>query len=151
MNDFKNGKSKIIVATTVIEVGVDIPNATIMVIECAERFGLAQVHQLRGRVGRNDKESSCILLYKTELTPIAHSIKSLCTCRSTNLKSTLPDCLLPRTSPGHLKIKSCSEIAKPSFVSFKILSLELAIWVNSVLYNKIQEDSLSFLPTLPLN
>ncbi|MDC0548678.1 ATP-dependent DNA helicase RecG [Alphaproteobacteria bacterium] len=73
MNDFKNGKSKILVATTVIEVGVDIPNATIMVIECAERFGLAQVHQLRGRVGRNDKESSCILLYKTELTPIAHS------------------------------------------------------------------------------
>ena len=73
INDFKKGKSKILVATTVIEVGVDIPDATIMVIECAERFGLAQVHQLRGRVGRSDKESSCILLYKTELTPIAHS------------------------------------------------------------------------------
>ena len=73
INNFKNRNSKVLVATTVIEVGVDIPDATIMVIECAERFGLAQVHQLRGRVGRSDKESSCILLYKSELTPIAHS------------------------------------------------------------------------------
>ena len=73
INDFKQGRSKILVATTVIEVGVDIPDATIMVIECAERFGLAQIHQLRGRVGRSEKESSCILLYKSELTPISHS------------------------------------------------------------------------------
>ena len=73
IEDFRVGKSKILVATTVIEVGVDIPDATIMVIECAERFGLAQIHQLRGRVGRSDKQSSCILLYKSQLTPIAHS------------------------------------------------------------------------------
>ena len=82
MNDFKEGKSKILVATTVIEVGVDIPDATIIVIECAERFGLAQIHQLRGRVGRSDKESSCILLYKTQLTPISHS--RLKTLKETN-------------------------------------------------------------------
>ena len=73
IDDFKVGKSKILVATTVIEVGVDIPDATIMVIECAERFGLSQIHQLRGRVGRSNKESSCILLYKSQLSPIAHS------------------------------------------------------------------------------
>ena len=73
IEDFRMGKSKILVATTVIEVGVDIPDATIMVIECAERFGLAQIHQLRGRVGRSDKQSSCILLYKSQLTQIAHS------------------------------------------------------------------------------
>ena len=73
INNFKIGKSKILVATTVIEVGVDIPDATIMVIECAERFGLSQIHQLRGRVGRSNKESSCILLYKSQLNPIAHS------------------------------------------------------------------------------
>ena len=73
IDDFKIGKSKILVATTVIEVGVDIPDATIIVIECAERFGLSQIHQLRGRVGRSNKESSCILLYKSQLSPIAHS------------------------------------------------------------------------------
>ena len=73
IEDFRVGKSKILVATTVIEVGVDIPDATIMVIECAERFGLAQIHQLRGRVGRSDKQSSCILLYKSQLTQVAHS------------------------------------------------------------------------------
>lgn len=71
MNDFREGSVDVLVATTVIEVGVDVPNASLMVIEHAERFGLAQLHQLRGRIGRGSVSSVCVLLYQTPLSSVA--------------------------------------------------------------------------------
>jgi ATP-dependent DNA helicase RecG len=71
MSEFAEGRLSVLVATTVVEVGVNVPNATIMVVEQAERFGLAQLHQLRGRVGRGRQESACVLLYDPPLSETA--------------------------------------------------------------------------------
>jgi ATP-dependent DNA helicase RecG len=71
MRRFQRGEIDVLIATTVIEVGVDVPNATVMVIEHAERFGLAQLHQLRGRVGRGGAKSYCILMTGGKISPHA--------------------------------------------------------------------------------
>lgn len=71
MQDFKKGKTSLLVATTVIEVGVDVPNASLMIIDNAERFGLSQLHQLRGRIGRGEIKSDCVLMYQAPLGDLA--------------------------------------------------------------------------------
>ena len=100
MQAFKEGGINLLVATTVIEVGVDVPNASLMIIENAERMGLAQLHQLRGRVGRGSEQSSCLLLYKPPLTDLAK--KRLAVLRETNDGFKVAQADLDLRGPGEL-------------------------------------------------
>jgi ATP-dependent DNA helicase RecG len=97
---FKAGKIQLLVATTVIEVGVDVPNATLMVIENAERMGLAQLHQLRGRVGRGAEASTCVLLYRAPLSELAR--ERLKVIRETNVGFEIARRDLELRGPGEL-------------------------------------------------
>jgi ATP-dependent DNA helicase RecG len=79
MKDFRIGKIQALVATTVIEVGLDVPNATLCIIEHADRFGLPQLHQIRGRIGRGSEQSYCILLTSRKISALARErLKTLC-------------------------------------------------------------------------
>ena len=100
MQAFKAGEVDLLVATTVIEVGVDVPNASLMVVENAERLGLAQLHQLRGRVGRGSAASSCVLLYQSPLGQIAR--QRLDTLRQTNDGFAIAEKDLELRGPGEL-------------------------------------------------
>ncbi len=82
MRDFADGRIQLLVSTTVVEVGVDVPNSVIMVIENAERFGLSQLHQLRGRVGRGEHKSTCILISDAKGKTAQHRLKTM--CKTTN-------------------------------------------------------------------
>jgi ATP-dependent DNA helicase RecG len=100
MQRFVAGEIQLLVATTVIEVGVDVPNASLMVIENAERMGLAQLHQLRGRVGRGVHQSNCVLLYRQPLSPMARA--RLATIRDTNDGFRIANRDLELRGPGEL-------------------------------------------------
>ncbi|MBS0225445.1 MAG: ATP-dependent DNA helicase RecG [Proteobacteria bacterium] len=100
MHDFKAGKIELLVATTVIEVGVDVPNASLMIIENAERLGLAQLHQLRGRVGRGATASACVLMYQSPLGQIAR--QRLETMRETSDGFRIAEKDLELRGPGEL-------------------------------------------------
>jgi ATP-dependent DNA helicase RecG len=100
MQAFKEGLIQVLVATTVIEVGVDVPNASLMIIENAERMGLSQLHQLRGRVGRGAAQSHCVLLYKPPLGRIAK--ERLAVLRDTNDGFVVAQRDLELRGPGEL-------------------------------------------------
>jgi ATP-dependent DNA helicase RecG len=100
MRAFKDAQLDLLVATTVNEVGVDVPNASLMIIENAERLGLAQLHQLRGRVGRGRAASSCVLLYQPPLSQMAR--QRLATMRETNDGFVIAEKDLELRGPGEL-------------------------------------------------
>jgi ATP-dependent DNA helicase RecG len=100
MRSFKLSEIQLLVATTVIEVGVDVPNASLMIIENAERMGLSQLHQLRGRVGRGAAQSSCVLLYRPPLGQLARS--RLAVLRETNDGFVVAQRDLELRGPGEL-------------------------------------------------
>ena len=100
MRAFKEGLIQLLVATTVIEVGVDVPNASLMIIENAERMGLSQLHQLRGRVGRGAAQSHCVLVYKPPLSSAAKT--RLAVLRDTNDGFVVAQRDLELRGPGEL-------------------------------------------------
>ncbi len=100
MEAFQDGRTAVLVATTVIEVGVDVPNASLMVIENAERLGLAQLHQLRGRVGRGEAASTCVLLYQPPLSALAR--QRIETLRETSDGFVIAETDLRLRGPGEL-------------------------------------------------
>ena len=147
MDDFKNKKIQVLVATTVIEVGVDVPSANLIIIENAQRMGLAQLHQLRGRVGRGKDQGYCVLLYNSNLTESGY--KRLDCVRKSNdgfklsefdLDIRGPGSLLGTDQSGFMKFKSninasfiikyseiCKEISKS--VSSDALSVLKSRWL----------------------
>ena len=118
IKNFKERKTKILLATTVIEVGIDVPDANIMVIENAERFGLSQLHQLRGRVGRGTKESFCILMHSENLSEISKERLRIITETSDGFSIAESD--LKLRGPGD--ILGLSQTGLPSFTFYDLLS-----------------------------
>lgn len=130
MSDFKKNKIDLLVATTVIEVGVDVPNASVMIIENAERLGLAQLHQLRGRVGRGSKESYCILLYQNPLSSIAQERLKVMREFQDGFKIAEKDLAL--RGPGELL-----GIRQTGVLSLRVADLER----DQLLFEKIQQKA----------
>jgi len=120
LESFKNKSTKILLATTVIEVGIDVPDANIMVIENSERFGLAQLHQLRGRVGRGDKESYCILMHEDNLSELSE--KRLSVISETNDGFLIAEEDLKLRGPGD--ILGLSQTGQPSFTFYDLIADE---------------------------
>ena len=140
MNLFAAGKAHIMVATTVIEVGVNVPNASVMVIESAERFGLSQLHQLRGRVGRGADQSYCILMTGTKLS--SDSRKRISTMVNTNDGFEIAEVDLALRGPGDMEGTMQSGMAFDLKIANIAKDGQLLSWARNVATDVLEEDPL---------
>ena len=140
MKDFKEGKINLLVATTVIEVGVDIPNASLMIIDNAERLGLSQLHQLRGRIGRGNEKSHCILIYQSPLSNLAKERLEI--MRTTNDGFVIAEKDLELRGPG--EVLGTRQAGIPDF---RIANLKR----DSYLLSKIQTIATQLIEKNPKN
>jgi ATP-dependent DNA helicase RecG len=139
MQAFKNGQTKILVATTVIEVGVDVPNAAVMVIESAERFGLSQLHQLRGRVGRGAEQSYCILMSSYKIG--AESRKRLETMVRTNDGFEIAEVDMKLRGPGDIEGTQQSGIGFDLKISNLAKDSEILQLARNVATDVLEKDA----------
>ena len=140
MKDFKEGKINLLVATTVIEVGVDVPNASLMIIDNAERLGLSQLHQLRGRIGRGNEKSHCILIYQPPLSNLAKERLEI--MRTTNDGFVIAEKDLELRGPG--EVLGTRQAGIPDF---RIANLKR----DSYLLSKIQTIATQLIEKNPKN
>jgi len=140
MKDFKEGKINLLVATTVIEVGVDVPNASLMIIDNAERLGLSQLHQLRGRIGRGNEKSHCILIYQPPLSNLAKERLEI--MRTTNDGFVIAEKDLELRGPG--EVLGTRQAGIPDF---RIANLKR----DSYLLSKIQTIATQLIENNPKN
>lgn len=144
LDDFAKGETKILVATPVVEVGIDVSEATIMIVEGAERFGLAQLHQLRGRVGRSDKESQCFLLTESDNPFVLRRLASLAKVHS---GAELAEIDLKMRGPG--EVYGLRQHGFPALKAANINDLELVAQTRAASFELV--DKLEDLPALRKN
>jgi len=144
MQRFVNGETQIMVATTVIEVGVNVPNASVMVIENAERFGLSQLHQLRGRVGRGADQSYCILVTSYKLSEDTR--KRLEIMVQTNDGFEIAEADLKLRGPGDLEGTQQSGVAFDLKIADIARDGQLLQYVRGIVSDIVDEDPTGVLP-----
>jgi ATP-dependent DNA helicase RecG len=138
MRRFASGETQILVSTTVIEVGVDVPNATVMVIENAERFGLSQLHQLRGRVGRGGNQSYCLLITDYKLSEDTRKRMEIMT--SSNDGFVIAEADLKLRGPGDIEGTQQSGIAFDLKIANLARDEQLLQYVRDVAHEVIEAD-----------